>query len=370
MAMELFNYFVFSLPGAPTMTPRPGALVELFDTCLVSGMGLTVVQQVTIAGGVATIEVAGAPVALDGGLVEIAGASVAALNGVHRVQAVGTNTITIHVSAVDATLNTDAGVTVRIPSFGWEIVHTAEHRRIYKSKSIKSNGLMLYVDDRNPEKAEIYACEEADDIDTRRGEFGGESYKFHVGRSDPRHWMVVGDDRAVYWGLVDYSYYQQYERQYGWQAFAELQHGDTYATLLAISKTNDRHTLGLGTNYVSKMHKSPSGGELLEYLRLAAGVAESGRTGAGNRPFSSYGPLDGLVWMLPISVYSNNMYRGTLPGKRFIPHEISSKTHPLLQDSVVTSPNGQRYLLTEYSPATNWTGYCAWDIDGWRQHDF
>lgn len=354
--MELFNYFWADLPGAPALTYNPGSLVEIFDTCLVNGMGLTVVQQITVAGGVATMEVAGAPVALEGGLVEIAGSGVAALNGIHRVEALGTNTITIHVSAADATL-TEAGVTVRIPPLGWEVVHTAEHRRIYKSKSVRSNGLLLYVDDRAQGQVQIRLCEGADDIDTRHGEFGGESFKRdNNSPTTARHWVLAGDARAVYWGVARYDGAQKNHLR--WQGVFETVQGDVDATVLTLNQSGSSgFAFGMGSVSERWIHKRRDM-DILRLFTTPLATSLTGRSGV---------PVDGRVSLLPVSVFTGNLYRGDLPGYRFIPHPFGKDVEPGLEHRVVRASDGGRYLMLNDS-GNGWDagGYFALAIDDWR----
>lgn len=371
--MDQFNYFTADLPGAPSLTPTAGSLIELLDTTLVNGMGLTLVNQIAITSGVAEIQVAGMPVALEAGLVEVSGApaSHAALNGVHRVEAVGSNSITIHVQGVDDVI-TNAGMTVRIPPLGWEIAHSDTNRRIYRSLDPRSNGYCLYVDDTEAIYATVNGVLEATSIDawvpfdgavTRRW------YKAANAWQDGLLWAVCGDARAIYVG-VDLYRLNVPAKNYVWGAFVELHaSADTYSTVLAshgeINFSGIHGLSTLGSKTPSQMTCAKNGdGSISGNVITGAIPLTSGVSGSFNMGVAS---LDRL-WLVPVSFFSGDQYRGDFPGLKFLPHRLGSDgIAQSLMGAVQRMPNGKRVLFFISAQSVYSRGsLMAISIDDWR----
>ncbi|PAT34968.1 hypothetical protein [Vandammella animalimorsus] len=345
--MELFNYFLSDLPGAPQLQRQPGSLIEVLDAALVTGLGLTVVNQISAAAGVVTIKVTGAPVALPQGLIELAGVggALAGLNGVHRVQEVGADTITIHATVADAQ-STAAGMTVRIPPLGWRKKFADGALAVYDSEHPQWFGHCLQVDTSQatsgvPAKWRGYhSMSDAHTGDRPFPAFGqADELRLPLVLSGGvSRWCVWGD--GVFFAIGIQTYQGAPRGNLSWSYFGRLDAvtaGDSACALRtggaqgAMAYSKDFWWLVMSDGFVG--HDTPSLGSPRAGFMDAGGVsgAKSWLGIAGEDVPS------GLVMDVPLGVVSPHtlswsggsvgssntwVFRGVLPGVRYIPHII------------------------------------------------
>ncbi|PAT39159.1 hypothetical protein CK623_11390 [Vandammella animalimorsus] len=345
--MDLFNYFLSDLPGAPQLQRQPGSLIEVLDAALVTGLGLTVVNQISAAAGVVTIKVTGAPVALPQGLIELAGVggALAGLNGVHRVQEVGADTITIHAAVADAQ-STAAGMTVRIPPLGWRKKFADGAVAVYDSEHAQWFGHCLQVDTSaatsgSPAKWRGYHS--MSDAHTGIDPFPGlEAEYFQLINlpvyQDSGRWCVLGD--GAFFALGVESYESATRSNLSWACFGRLDAvpaGDAGCVIQAPQMAQYSYRgglVGLVSGVVGMFMAVPGGGASSP-AAVMPGFAWEGNSFSGRGGWlGSRSGVDasGLLVDLPCPVVSAPLgasdvggdltFRGLLPGLRHIAHHI------------------------------------------------
>lgn len=399
--MELFNYFLSDLPGAPQLQRQPGSLIEVLDAALVTGLGLTVVNQISAAAGVVTIKVTGQPVALPQGLIELAGVggALAGLNGVHRVQEVGADTITIHAAVADAQ-STAAGMTVRIPPLGWRKKFADGHVAVYDSEHPQWFGHCLQVDTSaaasgSPAKWRGYHS--MTDAHTGIDPFPGLQQHSHcellslpIG-SAPLRWCMLGD--GAFFALGIESQRHATRSNLSWACFGRLDAapaGDA-GCMIRVPKVPQGYqvggVVGSGAYPGNTFMVIPEGGAASMGDICPGFVRQSGVFSGGPAAWMGVRKgLDdsGLLVDLPCPVVTATVddthlggamtFRGLLPGLRYIAHDIDrgqgASPRMLFEPFEVLRAGARALLFVPQNAASAHSGerYYGFfvDVTGWR----
>ncbi|RMX19020.1 hypothetical protein EBQ34_01305 [Vandammella animalimorsus] len=407
--MDLFNYFLSDLPGAPQLQRQPGSLIEVLDAALVTGLGLTVVNQISAAAGGVTIKVTGAPVALPQGLIELAGVggALAGLNGVHRVQDVGADTITIHAAVPDAQ-STAAGMTVRIPPLGWRKKFADGAVAVYDSEHAQWFGHCLQVDTSQAASSGYAAhwrgYHSMSDAHTGErpfpepGQVSLTSPGLMPSSGTPR-WCIFGD--GLFFALGFETWIGSTRANLSWSYFGRLDAftvGDAACALRSVSSgANSAGAMAYSRNFSGHFVLSdgfvaqtddPVAGDFCAGFLRGSGVSGLD-SWLGNR-VGEDGP-SGLIVDVPIGVVSSAnprvssqfsyvggelVMRGLLPGVRYIPHGIdrgAGASPRFVFEPFQVVRTGERVLLFlpqngnsfHTGSGASYYGFFV-DITGWR----
>jgi hypothetical protein len=141
------KHFFSSMVGAPVLTKQAGSLIALLDALLVLGFDSKPATSLKVAGGVATLEFAGAHSATLHSVVLVSGveAPYQALNGEQKVTAIANGKVSF---ATTANAGTATGsIVFKMAPAGWIKAFAAGNVAVYKSADPMSNGMFLRVDD-------------------------------------------------------------------------------------------------------------------------------------------------------------------------------------------------------------------------------
>lgn len=207
----MVKYFHSNMPGAPVLSGTAGALIAILDACLKDGFGLKTVDSLVIAGGVATMTISTGMTFEQDAVVQVAGITggAAALNGDRRLLSIVGNTATFNATGVSDQTATGS-ITAKVSPLGWAKPFTGTNVAAYKASDPTALGMYLRVDDTGTTVARVVGYESMSDVNTGTGPFptaaqvsgGGYWEKAGAAGSTARNWILIGDERAMYWWCV------------------------------------------------------------------------------------------------------------------------------------------------------------------------
>lgn len=323
--------------GAPVLSGTAGALIAILDAVLVNGFGLQTASAVTIAGGVATVNVPTAPSATVGTVVLVAGATPAGLNGEQRVTATTANSVSFATAITGAVTGT---VTIKVAPAGWSKLYSGTNVAAYKITAVEGTGCILKVDDTNTTVARVRGYEAMTDIATGTGPFPTVSQwaapglwwsKSNAASAVARPWRIVADDRGLYFFPKNADTSGEHQGNY-FGDIISLKSGDPYACVLRANSTDRSASvtaIGEGLEfadsakvqnglYVARAANTLGGAvQVFQAPVMAVGLALSHATGAEGWTYPS--PVDNGLMLTPVLVFSAVGYRGYFPGIRYSP---------------------------------------------------
>lgn len=339
------KFFRDDFPGAPVLNGTAGALIAVFDACLVTGFGLRVATSMVVTGGVATLTFPNDSKnsnLLDS-IIFIEGTSVAALNGEQRVTSATSTTLSFATTAASGTIS--GTINVRTAPAGWIKLYAGTNKAAYKSAAVESLGTLLRVDDTGTLDARVRGYEAMSDVDTGTGQFptaaqsagsGGYWAKSGTANSIANRWDLFADVRGIYYAPSSYSgngttYFGQAVYFFG--DVIPHKSTDIFATCLLCSSvtpsgTSSYGSLGAGSNSNSASYWARG----ITGLGSATATFSMPETGANGGNVSGVDPLLGafpppdgklrLSRMLAQEGAANgstSMLRGIFPGFLYIP---------------------------------------------------
>lgn len=124
-----------------------GDLINLLDTCLVNGIAFSSITSATIdANGDINLTLFSAHNAMLFQVVELSGFSPVGLNGKYRIKGVPSATQLILKANLAGTAITAVGAG-KLASLGYEIVYTAQYKRVYRAKNPTAQHPYIRVDE-------------------------------------------------------------------------------------------------------------------------------------------------------------------------------------------------------------------------------
>ena len=333
--------------GAPVLTGAAGSMIALLDACLVNGFGLKSVTSLVVAGGVATITVAGTNSAVVDSVILVAGVTGAltALNGEQKVTATavvgGDSTIRFATAAADGTA---AGtITVKQASARWSKAFAGTNLAAYRSDDVTSNRRFVRIADTATHRSRIHVYENMTAVSSgtgpmpTSGQVSGGAYLPKLAPGFPTAsasgWAIFSNGKRVFLFVADYlSQGAGYTAGFllGWGDFPSFKSGDTYNTFLCAGIASDiSHglaLLGFG-----------AGGAQMWIQRLHTGAANARTAGkysvgdgnvAGAGPWGPMpAPAGGGLYLVPswLSCDEIGTYglRGALPALWQSPQTIA-----------------------------------------------
>lgn len=329
--------FTSAMVGAPVLSGTAGALIAILDAVLVNGFGLQTASAVTIAGGVATVNVPTTPSATVGTVILVSGATPTGLNGEQRVTATTANSVSFATAITGAVTGT---VTIKVAPAGWSKLYSGTNVAAYKITAVEGTGCILKVDDTNTTVARVRGYEAMTDIATGTGPFPSVSQWAEPGlwwsKSDAasavaRPWRIVADDRGLYFFPKNADTSGEHQGNY-FGDILSIKSGDPYACVLRANVSDLSASAALQVTDLGYADASSNYGGL--YAARAANTL-GGAVQCFNSPVLAVGlpllhtsgafgwtypsPVDNGLLLTPVVVYSAQGYRGYYPGLRLSP---------------------------------------------------
>lgn len=289
--------------GSMVLTGAPGSKVALLRAFLVDGWGLKSVDSLVVAGGVATVKVAGTNSAVVDSVVLVAGVTgpLTALNGEQKVTATavvgGDSTISFATAAADGTA---AGtITVKMAPAGWSMPFSATNVGVFRSDDVTSNRRFVRIADTATHRSRIHVYENMTTVSSGTGpmptsaQVSGGAYlpKLALGlpTASASGWAIFANGKRVFLFVADYlSQGAEYNAGFllGWGDFPSFKPGDTYNTFLCAGIASD---IGNGLALLG----FGAGGAQMWIQRLHTGAANArtaGKYSAGDGNVAGAGP--------------------------------------------------------------------------------
>lgn len=349
MADTTVKYFDSTQIGAPVLNGVAGALIALFDACLVNGFGVGTPDSVVIAGGVCTVtRAAGHPmqvgtVALLAGCVTTGAGS---LNGEQKVTAVTTTT---YAFATTVTNQSATGtITHKTSPAGWTKLFTGTNLAVYQSPNVAATKMCLRVDDTGTTEARVVGYESMTDVNTGVNAFPTSSQvsgglfwtKSSAANATANAWMLVADSRTIYTSRAYRSGNVTTDQIVAHQThmFGDIvptKSGDAYGAIISGEIASQAaSTVGGTTNGMT--YNSTAAGAGLYMTRAYTGIGTANPTGRAGPVFNGVpnnansgtlalgtpfpNPTDGGLYVTQQYIFdaqngtSNDVHRGYSPG--------------------------------------------------------
>lgn len=339
--MSTVKYFHSAMTGAPTLNGTAGTLIAVLDACLVNGFGLRTVDSLTVASGIATMNIAAGHSFEPDTIALVSGATPTALNGEKVVLSTTTNTVTFAAPGVADQTATGA-INCRLAPAGWEKLFSGTNLAAYRSLDVASTRTVLRVDDTAAQNARVVGYESMTDINTGVGPFptntqvsgGGWWPKANAGTAaTARAWTLIASGRTFYlhvnthttpaslgasgivYGFGDFSSFKSGD---AFSCFLQAGVGDNSAATTAVGQALEQGSVASASlSYVPRSFTA-IGAAIACPVRVESYQTGDGLSGTGSNAYASLypNPSDNSLILIrklicetsPISI------RGTLPG--------------------------------------------------------
>lgn len=201
------RFFDSTMPNAPQLSGAAGTLRAILDACLVDGFDVKTVNDITISGDVATVNISSGHVFTPLDVIRIEGATPAALNNDWRVVSANGSQLTFDVSGTGLTNGTATGtITAKRAPAGWSKAFAAGDTVVYRTAGTLPDRMDVRIDDTGTTSARIKCFNEATGLSSGVGEFPTEAERaggLHLCKSTAattavRYWAIFADDKFCY----------------------------------------------------------------------------------------------------------------------------------------------------------------------------
>jgi hypothetical protein len=316
-----------TMAGAPSIpNSNAGSLMPTLDACLVDGFGTVTIDDLTVADDVATAFVSTGHgfgmIGSDpyvGAVIEISGASYAAMNREWRISSTPDgNTFTFDVQNIPDGVITGSIVAKRA-SFGWTKPFSGVNKAVYRNNPITGTGTYLRISNESNSHARPTLYREMIDIDNGLYASGTPYWTFSTSTADTP-WVMIGDDRAVYflfWSSSGGSTSRRFNYFCGDLVNSALQMDTTNCLLLGNDGTSTYQKSNLiraddednNRRYIAGAADQISTSDALLWAHRGVGYY-SGQSGIYS--FSNFS--ESPIILSQRSVESQDTHRGFLPG--------------------------------------------------------
>lgn len=388
MSATPVRWFHSGMANAPVLSGTAGALIAVLDACLLDGFDPRAVNDITVAGGVATATISAGHAFDVHAVIRIAGVTgaLAALNDDWRIKTVpGGSTFTFDCPGIPD--GSAAGtITAKRAPAGWTKPFSGTNKAVYQSAALDSTQLYLRVNDADPRYTRVRGYEQMTDVDTGSGLFPtiaqlSETYwtwtKSNAADTSAREWILIADDRFIH--FLPRFVTGQYPSPNMFGDLVTTLSSDAYHCLITAHGTPSPSLCG-AQHIGAALTKAYYGGYSYRYLARAGTQAEGAISATAFSLTSSAhwngkdcppAPgLDGEIY-IGSEIYindgsgSSNSIRGTIPGLRSALQASASEhlaTHK--------TPTGDVYLAVDVATGMDLTaagGRAFFDIIGpWR----
>lgn len=201
------RFFDSTMPNAPQLSGTAGTLRAILDACLVDGFDVKTVNDITISGDVATVNISSGHVFTPLDVIRIEGATPAALNNDWRVVSANGSQLTFDVSGTGLTNGTATGtITAKRAPAGWSKAFADGNTVVYRTAGTLPDRMDVRIDDAGTTSARIKCYIEATGLSSGVGEFPTEADRpggLHLCKSIAasaavRYWAIFADDKFCY----------------------------------------------------------------------------------------------------------------------------------------------------------------------------
>lgn len=389
------KFFASTMAGAPTLNGVAGSIIDILNSCLVTGFGSKTATSLIVASGIATFtHTGGQSAAQPNAVIQVDGVTggLAGLNGEQKVLTSNATTVTFATALADGTA---AGtITMKIAPAGWTKPFTGTNLAVFRNDSVTGTGTYLRVDDTATLNARVLGYLTMSDVNTGTNVFplesqvsGGDWWtKSSAANSTANAWFIFADSRMVYFAR---AYQQSGPTDYQLSAFGDVistKSSDPYCAIICgeVSNVSSSYVGGAQNYYYGNAGPS-SGlycprsytgigssvpmGKTFPSLNGIGGFGTSGANSSG-APFPN--PTDGGVYVVPHYVFEAqaggpNVHRGVSPGFWCSPQLVPNSSFAS-GDSItgVTGLSGRTLKALTCVNATP-RGVCFFDVTGpWR----
>jgi hypothetical protein len=192
------------MPNAPILNGVPGALLDVLKKCLVGGWTPFDILGITVASGVATIQMAATSASLpDYCRLVISGCDEPQLNKEWSITRGGNTTATFETTVADGTYG--GAIKAAPEAAGWDLLFSGTNEAIIRSSNTDSSGTVVKITDVNATTAGFEFGYDArginEIIDAARAVDNVERNVLKARNADPSRfsgWYVVCDNTTVY----------------------------------------------------------------------------------------------------------------------------------------------------------------------------
>jgi hypothetical protein len=366
--------------GAPVLRGESGSLIELLDAVLIHGFCVRAFDAVSVADGVATLTMSAGNPYVQHGVIEIRDCAQPALNRKWRIDTSAASSITFTVDdLVPAGSHAGSGATVRYAPAGWEkpFADLGTYRAAYRSASLASTQMLLYVNDSDARYARVRGYESMTDIDTPGVPFPtiaqaaltnytwAKSYT--AGTAQVRPWAIASDDMflQLFVAFVTSFGFEGRHAGYRFGDIAQFSPADAYHCSIAAHAT--AYPVHPSASLSSVAPISTAGCYFARALSGSAGAISAAPAaayfsgGAGASPASLDGRLSLFPLLISTSTRVDDPLRGRIPGL-LIGYEKNSDIQ-----AYATLDDPLSMLVKVGTNTTNYDGWVALEIEGpWR----
>jgi hypothetical protein len=202
----LIRVFTNTQRGAPQRSGTAGTLLGVLRACLLDGYGAVSATSVTVAGGIATVQLPQGNSFDAGTVVRISGAAPASLNGDARVLAASSSQITVATHAPDGPAS--GAIAVKMAPANWQerFANTVSNVGVFAPTAVEATGMLLRIDDSGTTNARVRGWETLQDASTGLGPIPTDTQvsgglwwpKSSTASTAARPWWLLADARGFY----------------------------------------------------------------------------------------------------------------------------------------------------------------------------
>jgi hypothetical protein len=331
----LIRVFTNTQRGAPQLSGTAGTLLGVLRACLLDGYGAVSATSVTVAGGIATVQLPQGNSFDAGTVVRISGATPASLNGDARVLTSASAQITLATDAPDGPAS--GAITVKMAPADWQerFANTVSNVGIFAPTAVEATGMLLRVDDSATTNARVRGWETMQDAGAGAGPIPTDTQvsgglwwpKSSAANATGMVWWLVADARGLYLA-VDPANSGRLTLLYAGD-IASYMSGDAWGWLLTGNQADQTYTnanpdgcCGVsfrnttrGGAYLARLHTGIQGAALAQRIGAHHNGTADAWAGTPNYSWGSYpnSANNGLMTGA-LELYTNNVLRGALPG--------------------------------------------------------
>ena len=383
------------MAGAPTLNGVAGSIIDILNSCLVTGFGSKTATSLVVASGIATFTHTGGQSAAQPNaviLVEGVTGGLTALNGEQKVLTSTATTITWATAAADGTA---AGtITMKIAPAGWTKPFSGTNLAAFRNDTVTGTGAYLRVDDTATQNARVVGYMTMSDVSTGTNAFphdtqvsGGDWWtKSSAASATAAPWFIFADSRMVYFAR---AYHLSNPIDFQLHVFGDpvpTKTSDPYGAIITgetsnvssstVGGTSNYYYAGSGASAGMYVARSYTGigssipmGKTYPTLNAHSSPANSGGNNNGT-PFPN--PTDGGVYVVPHYIFEAqtggvNVHRGVSPGFYCTPQLVPNSS--FTPGDLVTGVTGLSGRTLKALTCVNATpkGVCFFDVTGpWR----
>lgn len=389
------KFFASTMAGAPTLNGVAGSIIDILNSCLVTGFGSKTATSLIVASGIATFtHTGGQSAAQPNAVIQVDGVTggLAGLNGEQKVLTSNATTVTFATALADGTA---AGtITMKIAPAGWTKPFTGTNLAAFRNDTVTGTGSYLRVDDTATQNARVLGYLTMSDINTGTNAFpleaqvsGGDWWtKSSAASATAAPWFIFADNRMVYFAR---AYNLANPTDFQLSAFGDVistKSSDPYCAIISgeISNVSSANVAGNLSYYYASAGAASGMYSPRSYTGIGSsipmgktfpalnGLGSFGTSGGNTSGTPFPNPTDGGVYVVPHYVFEAqtggaNVHRGVSPGFYCSPQLVPNSSFS--PGDLVTGVTGLSGRVLKALTCVNSTpkGVCFFDVTGpWR----